>query len=260
MKQKQGQQGKTLRSRGKRCSNRTCAYGRRIQPLSNFWKESRRLDGRSSLCVLCGRNKNKKAYSRNRQKRLDYSRRYNNLNRKAINKKAVKQYYKNRKKILSYKNRYRASHRLEISQANKLWRDSNRRRIARTQKDYRKKNKVKLRIKAKEYYRSSKFRRVSSALRARLRQGLKNYRAGRGCSAVRDLGCSLAEVVAHLEKQWAPGMSWSNYGSGKNKWNIDHIRPMYSFNLSDVEQQRKAVHFSNLRPLWQEDNLRRPRK
>jgi hypothetical protein len=31
------------------------------------------------------------------------------------------------------------------------------------------------------------------------------------------------------------------------------------FNLSNVEEQKKCFHYSNCRPLWAEDNLRRPK-
>jgi hypothetical protein len=66
------------------------------------------------------------------------------------------------------------------------------------------------------------------------------------------LGCTIPELKAHLEKQFKPGMSWSNYGY--RGWHIDHIIPLSSFKLSDPEQQRKATHFTNLQPLWGYEN------
>lgn len=41
------------------------------------------------------------------------------------------------------------------------------------------------------------------------------------------------------------------------KWHIDHVVPLSSFDLSDPEQFRRAVHFSNLQPLWQDENVRK---
>ena len=46
-------------------------------------------------------------------------------------------------------------------------------------------------------------------------------------------------------------MSWDNYGD----WHIDHIRPCCSFDLSKIEEQEKCFHYSNLQPLWAEENM-----
>jgi hypothetical protein len=49
-------------------------------------------------------------------------------------------------------------------------------------------------------------------------------------------------------------MTWENYGS----WHIDHIKPFTAFDdLTDPEQQREVCHYTNLQPLWAEDNLRK---
>lgn len=65
------------------------------------------------------------------------------------------------------------------------------------------------------------------------------------------IGCSTYELKLHLEKQSVDGMTWENYG----KWQIDHIIPCCSFNLTDEKEQRKCFHFSNTQPLWKKDNL-----
>jgi hypothetical protein len=71
------------------------------------------------------------------------------------------------------------------------------------------------------------------------------------------IGCSKPELVAHIEAQFQPGMSWENYGRGG--WEIDHIIPCGAFDLTEPAQQRACFHFTNLRPLWRIDNLRRPK-
>jgi ribosomal protein L40E len=41
---------------------------------------------------------------------------------------------------------------------------------------------------------------------------------------------------------------------------MDHIIPCISFDLTKEEEQRKCFHYTNLRPLWAVDNLKRPKK
>ena len=54
-----------------------------------------------------------------------------------------------------------------------------------------------------------------------------------------------------LEARFTPGMTWDNYG----EWHIDHVRPLASFDLTDVEQCKAACHYSNLQPLRARDNM-----
>lgn len=85
-------------------------------------------------------------------------------------------------------------------------------------------------------------------LRHRLYMALKNnQKVG---SAVKDLGCSILEFKAHLESQFQVNMSWDNYG----EWEIDHKRPLISFDLTDRKQFLEACNYSNLQPLWKQIN------
>ena len=74
------------------------------------------------------------------------------------------------------------------------------------------------------------------------------------------LGCSIEEAKQHIEHQFKPGMSWDNHGAGRDRWNIDHILPLDSFNLDDPEQRKSACHYTNLQPLWQSENLAKGNK
>ena len=90
-------------------------------------------------------------------------------------------------------------------------------------------------------------RRIRARTKFVLRKMLSSKRIGPISNLI---GCTGKELVAHLESQFEPGMSWDN----RSEWHIDHIIPLSSFNLLDPIQFSKASHYSNLRPLWAKDN------
>lgn len=93
--------------------------------------------------------------------------------------------------------------------------------------------------------------RLAINLRSRLNNALKgSFKAG---SSVSDLGCSIPELRVYLEARFAQGMSWDNYG----QWHIDHVKPLAKFDLTDREQFLQACHYTNLQPLWMEENVRK---
>lgn len=65
------------------------------------------------------------------------------------------------------------------------------------------------------------------------------------------IGCDWKTLIVWLEDLFEPGMTWDNYGT---MWHIDHKLPLASFDLLDEKQAAKAWHFSNLQPMWAEDN------
>ena len=58
----------------------------------------------------------------------------------------------------------------------------------------------------------------------------------------------------HLELQFVDGMSWDN----RSEWHIDHIIPLSSAKTD--EEIYKLCHYTNLQPLWAEDNLKKSNK
>lgn len=102
---------------------------------------------------------------------------------------------------------------------------------------------------SKEKYDQNGIFKLKKLLRARLKRAINsNYKSG---SAVDDLGCSIEEFKIHLEKHFQPGMCWSNHGD----WEIDHIKPLKSFDLTNLEELRKACNYMNLQPIWKQDHL-----
>ena len=65
------------------------------------------------------------------------------------------------------------------------------------------------------------------------------------------LGCSFEIAIEHIEKQFKPGMTWDNHG----EWHIDHCKACAKFDLTDLDEQKKCFHYTNLQPLWAHENL-----
>ena len=59
--------------------------------------------------------------------------------------------------------------------------------------------------------------------------------------------------MAYLESLFTPGMSWDKQKQGEI--HIDHIIPFASFDLEDREQLLAVCHYTNLQPMWAEDNI-----
>jgi len=57
-----------------------------------------------------------------------------------------------------------------------------------------------------------------------------------------------------------PGMSWENYGNKKGQWSIDHEYPLSLVDLTKRELMLPVVHYTNLQPMWHEDNVLKSNK
>lgn len=97
---------------------------------------------------------------------------------------------------------------------------------------------------------------VYRAVRA-LRKRLWEYKQRHGTvSLSKSMGCSWEEFKTYIESKFYPRrstgecMSWDNYGKGG--WEMDHIVPLCT--ASSVEDLAKLSHYTNLQPLWREDN------
>lgn len=77
-------------------------------------------------------------------------------------------------------------------------------------------------------------------------------RKGRTASKppLKALGCTRAHMLAYVASLFTAGMDWHNYGL----WEIDHRRPIASFDLRDKQQATQCFHFTNIQPLWKVDN------
>jgi hypothetical protein len=95
--------------------------------------------------------------------------------------------------------------------------------------------------------------RLRQNLRARIRMALQRQATAKADVTLDLVGCDLSYLVRHLEQQFQPGMSWTNYG----QWHVDHIKPCAVFDLTKRAQQKACFHYTNLQPLWAAENVRK---
>lgn len=107
----------------------------------------------------------------------------------------------------------------------------------------------------KDHYHNSVERRLATCIRSRTNKALKG--SYKQYSVTEFLGCSPDYLIKHLESKFVNGMTWENYGKGSDRWNVDHIIPLASFDLTNREQFAKACNYTNLQPLWEPENIRK---
>jgi hypothetical protein len=233
---------KILKDALKERNMRICGTCGIEKPLGEFNKDKNRKGGHRNMCRQCRKI--------SRLANSDKDKEYLLKNEEKIKKQKIKYYQENKEKINKRGNKY--------YQENKEKRKEYYIKTKDKRKEERKKNLAHTRSIVKSRYFTDIQFRLSQLLRARLRSAIKNNK--KSGSAVRDLGCSLEEFKKYIEAQFKPGMSWSNHGLGDKGrgyefWHLDHIIGLANFNLADREQFLKAVHFTNIQPLWAFENL-----
>lgn len=170
---------------------------------------------------------------------------------------------RNRQHVRKYRKEYYAQNWDREQRISSKWKLSHPERVnEHRRRDYQKnaRRRMAKRIKSgwcnryqKERYKSDIQFRLHACLNASLNQALR--RAGlRKTEKTFDLiGCSPQFLVTYLESKFLPGMSWQN----RSEIEIDHIRPVISFDLTDPAQRSACYHYTNLQPLWKTDNRRK---
>lgn len=159
----------------------------------------------------------------------------------------AKYYKKNKEKILDRVSKWSKENKDLLRLYHAKWREKNRCKLNEQKNNY-EKNKKK----------SDPIYKLSSYIRTAIHTCLKERNINKYKKTFELLPYSLDELITHLEKQFADGMSWDNYG----KWHVDHIIPISKFNITSVNDESflECWSLNNLRPLWAKDNLSKNNK
>ncbi len=150
--------------------------------------------------------------------------------------------------------KYYAEHKQQHNARSKAYYEQNRDAIRAQRKAYRLAN-ADVHKQQQKAQRDKPHAKISSALRKRTRTALKT-----GKSYLDLLGCSTTFLLKYFSFMFSkldPAMTVDNHGS---YWEIDHVRPVASFDMNDESQRKACFHWSNLSPLERIKNKRKNKK
>lgn len=219
-------------------------------------KEFRKIN----YCWPCRVKQIKDYYLRNKET-INKKRHDKHINDPSINREKAKQRYKkNNVEIRAKIDQWVQDNKDKVRASNKKWRDRHKDKLKADKQEWRNKNRDRCRKYQVERSKQKKATDINYRLVLRIRERTRRALNGKQKpgSLVKAFGCSVIELKTYLESKFLPGMTWENWAT--DGWHIDHIVPLSSFDLTDPEQFKKACHYTNLQPLWAEDNLRKGAK
>jgi hypothetical protein len=140
----------------------------------------------------------------------------------------------------------------------KIYTEKNKEKKSEYDKQYRLKNKLNKNEYTRNYRKIRRLNdptfRVIESMRSRLKNFFKSNNIQNYNKTFDVVGCSPQQLKEFLEQKFIHGMSWDNYGD----WHIDHIIPLSS--ATNEKEIYKLCHYTNLQPLWAEDNRNKSNK
>ena len=204
---------------------KVCTTCKEEKSISEFHKEKKGKYGVKSRCKECFYE-----YKKNNPKEKEYRR---------------TNYERHREKKLAYKKQYRENNTEKIKQQSKEY--NSRPEVKKAKTKYN-----------REYERSRKANdelyKFKKNIQANISRSIRSMGYRKNSRTQDILGCDYNFVRSYLEKQFKDGMTWDNYG----EWHIDHIKPISS--AKDFADAIKLNHYTNLQPLWAEDNRKKNNK
>ena len=235
----------------KRCSK--CGE---FKSLEGFDRNASQKDGRHGWCKECSREGRRDHYRKNREQVLARNKAYFENNRASVQAKRNEYWHlphnrqrRNARTNELYKEGRRRAYFMEYYRRPEV--KEKRMKITR---EWARRNRSKMTEYIVHRHRGDPEFRLRRNLARAVHGYIKRHGGVKAHATIELVGCSRFELRCFLEKRFKPGMAWDNYGK---VWDVDHIVPCSHFNLQDKNQQRDCFHYSNLQPLFKEDNRRK---
>ena len=261
-----------------------CGICGKEKKVDEFGLDKNSPGGRRYLCKTCRREKERLIYQRSKSKHAKTQKKYKDANREKI-RAAGRDYYSSHKEDYARRGKsdvgkaaakkYREGHKEDAAEYHKIYQKEHADELREKSRIYQRKNYKRLAIKKREWasrnrqslrekhkIRQRKHRKNNLSVRLLENARSRVYAALKGkvksAKTMELIGCTIEYLKTYLESQFVKGMKWDNYG--RYGWHIDHIIPCAVFDMSNHKEQKECFHFSNLQPLWAEDNLRKSNK
>jgi hypothetical protein len=254
---------------------KTCSKCHIEKEITEFHKNKATKDGFNSICKKCAIEKTRKYGIEHPEKLKENKKREYIKNIKKYNVSNKKYQEEHKEEIKINKKCYYEINREDFKEKSKIYYENNKnsqlkkcveyvkKNLEKTrdyQKKYRKENWGKLseyrRTHNREKYNNDPIYKVQRCIRHRVNEFFKSVNTKKSNKTMTIVGCTPIELKNHIEKQFKEGMSWENYGF--YGWHVDHIIPMSS--AKTIEEIEKVSHFTNLQPLWRDENLKKGNK
>ena len=243
-------------------TKKICSKCKEEKELCEFYTDKTKIDGYYSSCKECkiiysktrvDENKtylklwkidNPDYHKKFREKNFNYVKKYYQNNREVLLERTKKHYHENKEK-----------NKEKIRDLSIKYYYNNKEKRSEYSKKYNKINREKRNFYLKIKKINNPIYRLSHNVRGRIYTFLKNNNISKQNKTFDIVGCSPEFLKEHLEQQFTEGMSWELMGKHIH---IDHIIPLSS--ATNEEEIYKLCHYTNLQPLWAEDNLRKSNK
>jgi hypothetical protein len=238
---------------------KTCKKCNIIKILEDYGNNKSKKDGKSLYCKDCEKIRAKEYRNKNRDKVNESAKKWRQNNPEKY-KETIKKYLEKNPNMLSIERnkiyRLNEDYRKKLSDKRKEYYKNNAEIEREKRKEYYYKNKEESRRKSDEWKRKKikedGFFRMKINLRNRIREYLVNENKSKRTMEI--VGLDKSEFKSYIENKFIEGMCWDNYG----KWHLDHIIPLCY--AKDENEALALNHYTNLQPLWDEDNLKKNRK
>lgn len=122
--------------------------------------------------------------------------------------------------------------------------------------DKKKRSKIGYQDKANKHKRDRYNNDIQEKLRMNYRQKLRNFifKGWNKKDYSEMFGCKREFFLHWLEYNFNKNMNWNNYGS---IWQLDHIKPCSSYDLTNDEELLECFSWKNTMPIMKKDNLKK---
>lgn len=230
-----------------------CSKCKTYKLKKEFYKDKSRKDGLYPSCKKCFKKYRQCSVSKSNQKKAQKKYRQSLVGKITLKKYKQSLIYKATRKKYRQSSVGKVSHRkYEQSPKGKLAREKANKKYHQSPKG----KSAQKRVKEKKLstYKGKLNQRMSIAVCMSLkRQGVSKN----GCHWETLVGFTVEELKKHLESQFENWMNWNNYGHGKDKWCIDHKKPIVSFDYDGPSHYnfKRCWALKNLQPMRCSENF-----